>query len=411
MLVLAALLPVGTASAGENAAPPYAIHVVAWGDTLNSIALRYGVTPKSVAEANHLSDADRVYAGQHLMISGPAIHPLQQEPGNDGDDSPVVHIVQRGETVFKISQTYGVPMEWIIAANNLINPSRIYSGQQLIIPGSAEEANASGPSESTPAQHVVQYGETLSKIAQRYGVSMWTLVQLNNISNPSLLYVGQVLTIPTGSTSSTGGPVPTDPGSEATPPPESTPPQPDSGTPDTGERPNVYTVQPGDTLGKIAARFNLTVTELRLVNYLPNPNIIHAGQQINIPAPPQPPQPTVTEGKQIVVVLSQQRAYAFENSQLLREFIVSTGLPRTPTVIGDFQVYIKLTAQRMTGPGYDLPNVPWVMYFYRDYALHGTYWHNNFGQPMSHGCVNFRTPDAQWLYEWAPMGTPVKVIA
>jgi lipoprotein-anchoring transpeptidase ErfK/SrfK len=61
----------------------------------------------------------------------------------------------------------------------------------------------------------------------------------------------------------------------------------------------------------------------------------------------------------------------------------------------------------MSGPGYNLPNVPYTMYFYRGYAIHGTYWHNNFGSPMSHGCVNLATPDAQWLYNWAPMHTRV----
>jgi len=63
----------------------------------------------------------------------------------------------------------------------------------------------------------------------------------------------------------------------------------------------------------------------------------------------------------------------------------------------------------MSGPGYNLPNVQFVAYFYRDYAMHGTYWHDNFGHPMSHGCVNLRNIDAEWLYGWAPIGTPVLV--
>jgi len=63
----------------------------------------------------------------------------------------------------------------------------------------------------------------------------------------------------------------------------------------------------------------------------------------------------------------------------------------------------------MTGPGYDLANVPWTMFFYAGYAIHGTYWHNNFGHPMSHGCVNMTTTEAKWLYEWAPKGTLVVV--
>ena len=64
----------------------------------------------------------------------------------------------------------------------------------------------------------------------------------------------------------------------------------------------------------------------------------------------------------------------------------------------------------MSGAGYYLPNVEFVSYFYKGYAIHGTYWHNNFGQPMSHGCVNMTNADASWIYGWAPMGTPVRVI-
>jgi lipoprotein-anchoring transpeptidase ErfK/SrfK len=63
----------------------------------------------------------------------------------------------------------------------------------------------------------------------------------------------------------------------------------------------------------------------------------------------------------------------------------------------------------MVGPGYDLPGVPWVMYFYSGYAIHGAYWHNNFGAPMSHGCVNMTPGEAQILYNWAPIGTEVYV--
>ena len=55
----------------------------------------------------------------------------------------------------------------------------------------------------------------------------------------------------------------------------------------------------------------------------------------------------------------------------------------------------------------DLPNVPYTMYFYKGYGIHGTYWHHNFGHPMSHGCVNMRTSDAAWLFNWASVGTPV----
>ncbi|WP_376788921.1 L,D-transpeptidase [Thermoflexus sp.] len=109
----------------------------------------------------------------------------------------------------------------------------------------------------------------------------------------------------------------------------------------------------------------------------------------------------------ILVDLSDQELTAYEGETPILRTKVSTGRPRTPTVVGTFRIYLKVRAQTMTGPGYWLPNVPYVMYFYQGYALHGTYWHNNFGQPMSHGCVNLPTPVAEQLYQWADLGTPV----
>ena len=90
-------------------------------------------------------------------------------------------------------------------------------------------------------------------------------------------------------------------------------------------------------------------------------------------------------------------------------FLVSTGLPSTPTPTGTFYIWIKLSSTLMSGPGYYLPNVPWTMYFYRGYGIHGTYWHSNFGQPMSHGCVNMKTSEAQFVFERVSVGTRVVV--
>ena len=125
-------------------------------------------------------------------------------------------------------------------------------------------------------------------------------------------------------------------------------------------------------------------------------------------APYIPPQ--VAGGvRWIDVDLSQQRLYAYEGDTLMNSFIVSTGTWQTPTVTGTFKIWIKLLSTPMSGPGYYLPDVPYVMYFYKDYGLHGTYWHNNFGTPMSHGCVNLTIPDAEWLYNFASVGTVVNV--
>ena len=111
----------------------------------------------------------------------------------------------------------------------------------------------------------------------------------------------------------------------------------------------------------------------------------------------------------VAVDLSAQRAYAYIGDQLQHGFLVSTGTWQHPTVTGTFHVYVKYKYADMTGPGYYLPDVPNVMYFYKDYGLHGTYWHHNFGTPMSHGCVNFSIPDSAWLFDFAPVGTIVYV--
>ncbi len=105
--------------------------------------------------------------------------------------------------------------------------------------------------------------------------------------------------------------------------------------------------------------------------------------------------------------LSQQRITAYEGQTAVYSALVSTGLPGTPTVVGTFSIYVKYRYTPMSGPGYYLPNVPHTMYFYRGYAIHGAYWHNNFGHPMSHGCVNLSLPDAEWFYNFASVGTKV----
>jgi lipoprotein-anchoring transpeptidase ErfK/SrfK len=126
-------------------------------------------------------------------------------------------------------------------------------------------------------------------------------------------------------------------------------------------------------------------------------------------APYDPPLQMAGGVPWIDVDLSQQRLYAYEGDVLVNSFVVSTGTWQTPTVTGKFNIWIKIRSQAMTGPGYYLPDVPYVMYFYQDYGLHGTYWHNNFGTPMSHGCVNLTIPDAEWLYNFASVGTVVNV--
>jgi lipoprotein-anchoring transpeptidase ErfK/SrfK len=113
------------------------------------------------------------------------------------------------------------------------------------------------------------------------------------------------------------------------------------------------------------------------------------------------------------VNLSTQTLTAFEGDTAVFSTLISSGRSPWPTVTGQFRIWLRYESQTMDGTrlGYDyyLTGVPYVMYFYQDYALHGTYWHNNFGQPMSHGCVNMETGDAEWLFNFTTIGTVVNV--
>ncbi len=116
------------------------------------------------------------------------------------------------------------------------------------------------------------------------------------------------------------------------------------------------------------------------------------------------------DGKRwIEIDLSDQQITAWQGDVPVFATTVSTGRPGLHTLPGTFAVYRKYEQTRMTGPGYDTPDVPWTMYYYRGFAIHGAYWHDNFGTPVSHGCVNLRVPEAKAMFEWADVGTEVVV--
>jgi hypothetical protein len=140
--------------------------------------------------------------------------------------------------------------------------------------------------------------------------------------------------------------------------------------------------------------------------------------------PPEPePEPAGTtppsgapsdEAKWMEVDLTNQMFRAWEGETLVYEAVAATGRPAVPTLTGTFETYVHLRYDDMSGTTpdhgpYDLEDVPYVMYYDRGYGIHGTYWHNNFGTPMSAGCVNLTIQDAAWVFEWADVGTTVYV--
>lgn len=150
---------------------------------------------------------------------------------------------------------------------------------------------------------------------------------------------------------------------------------------------------------------------------------VFMGKKVTAPPLPENPELAIDTAKQVLgdstgdtkhiwVSLNTQHLYAYQGPNLVYSFPISSGKWH-PTPTGDFRIWIWLRYTRMTGGDpakgtyYDLPNVPFVMYFSNaqvpgseGYSLHGAYWHNNFGHPMSHGCVNLRPADAEQLYYW-----------
>ena len=230
--------------------------------------------------------------------------------------------------------------------------------------------------------HVVQRGETLSSIAARYGTTVQAFVQANGLRNANFVWVGQRLSIPGGGApaASSGG---------------------------------VHVVGYGETLYSIARRYGTTASALAAANGLSNPNLIYVGQRLRVSGSSTggggSTPPSTGGTRWIDVDLSEQTVRAYEGNTVVRAMIVSTGLPQYPTPPGRFRIYAKYPSITMSGPGYYLTGVPHSMFFYRGYALHGTYWHSNFGRPMSHGCINLTKADAAWLYTWASVGTEVVI--
>ena len=109
----------------------------------------------------------------------------------------------------------------------------------------------------------------------------------------------------------------------------------------------------------------------------------------------------------IEINISTQRLIAWQGKKQVYAVTVSTGKASTPTYPGVFKIQRKHSTDRMRGSNYDVPDVPYTMYYHRGYAIHGAYWHNSFGTPVSHGCTNLPVKDAEWLYQWASVGTPI----
>jgi len=175
------------------AQPAYAqgqVHVVQPGETLSSIAARYGTTPQAIAAANHLANANYIYAGQRLTIP----------TGGGGAAAGGTHTVGRGETLSAIAARYGTTVAALVRANGLASANMIYVGQRLIIPGGGAAGSSGGGAQGSV--YTVRRGDTLAAIAARYGTTAWAIASANGLANANYIYPGQQLRIPTGGSGS-----------------------------------------------------------------------------------------------------------------------------------------------------------------------------------------------------------------
>jgi LysM repeat protein len=320
---------------------------------------------------------------------GLLVSPVQAAPSAT---DPVVHVVRWGESVFLIARRYGTTINAIVSANNLRNPNFVYSGQRLVIPTGGSSSSA-----VSTVTHVVQRGDRLSIIAARYGTTTSYLASLNGLRNPNFIWVGQRLKVPSSSTTTASA-------------------QSQGST-------TVHVVQRGEFVARIAQRYGTTVSAIVAANNLANPSFIYVGQRLTIPgggaspssSAPSSTSPASAGERWIDVNLSAQRLQAYEGNGVVYSALVSTGLAWYPTPTGTYYIQRKYRYDDMTGGSwargdyYYLPGVPHVQYFYAGYSLHGTYWHNNFGTPMSHGCVNLSQTDAAWIFNWTSIGTKVVI--
>jgi len=184
------VIPGALETGADTGAASEVVHVVAAGETLSSIAARYGVGLSRLADANNLADHDLIVVGERVLIPGEFTP--SQTTGYDG----LSHVVSLGDTLSDLAARYGVAMTTIIDANGLANPDILVLGASLDIPGGVIAASVTPVSTEAVGNHVVAAGETLAAIAARYGVTADVLIEANGLDNPNHIVEGQALAVP-----------------------------------------------------------------------------------------------------------------------------------------------------------------------------------------------------------------------
>ena len=247
----------GTGTSTSTGGTSY--YTVKSGDTLSGIATSYSTTVSKLTSLNNLSNPNLIYVGQRLLVQAPTTSSTSSSTStttSTSTTSATTYTVKSGDTLSKIAANHNTTTSTLTSLNNLSNPNLIYVGQVLkLTSGSTSSTStASATTSSATTTYTVKSGDTLSGIAAKYNTTYTTLAKVNNISNANEIYVGQTLKISTTSTTS----------STSTSSSKS------------------YTVISGDTLSGIATRLGLNWKSLAKANNLSAPYTIYVGQKLSL---------------------------------------------------------------------------------------------------------------------------------
>jgi len=227
-------------------------YTVQSGDTLSAIARTFNTTTASIASKNNISNANLIYVGQKLLVSGST---ATANSTASQTSSSTYYTVKSGDTLSAIASKYNTTAANLASKNSISNANLIYVGQKLVVGGSTAKVTTTAKTTSSSNTYTVKSGDTLSSIASKNGTTTASLASKNNISNANLIYVGQVLTLS---------------GSTAT-----------SATVTQLSNSSSYTVKSGDSLYSIAAAHGTTVQALASKNGISNTSLIYVGQKIS----------------------------------------------------------------------------------------------------------------------------------
>lgn len=230
----------------------WARHKIRRGETLSSIAAAYGTSVHALMDANNLRSRHRIVAGRTILVPVPGGGSGTRASNRDYTSDGGKYTVKRGDTLWDIANGFGTTVSTLRSMNGLSSRSKIYPGQKLSVVGAGKRSSAT--TVSGTGTYKVRRGDTVGKIASRYGTTVAVIKQLNNLRNASRISVGQVLKVPVSSASKSSSVV--------------------SST-------VVYVVRAGDTLWEIARSFSCSVHDIMRLNGLKS-HRIRVGDKLKI---------------------------------------------------------------------------------------------------------------------------------